>query len=96
MTSFLTLLSYNQNTRNSALICVTRSCFSDGMGVVYRVVEKSTGVNMHARIFTNPEPTERRYAHQQMLAMQSALHDNCIRLVNVIENSQQVVLMYEM
>lgn len=66
------------------------------MGVVHRVVEKSTGVPMYARIFTNPEPAERRYAHQQMLAMQSALHDNCIRLVNVIENTQQVVIMYEM
>ena len=51
---------------------------------------------MYARIFTNPEPAVRRYAHQQMLAMQAAAHDNVIKLVNVIENSHQVVIMYEM
>ena len=31
-----------------------------------------------------------------MLAMQAAAHDNVIKLVNVIENSHQVVIMYEM
>jgi len=50
---------------------------------------------MFARIYNNPDPAIRRHAHQQMMVMQSAAHENVIKLLNVIENSQQVVLMYE-
>ncbi|XP_067932272.1 obscurin-like isoform X2 [Watersipora subatra] len=62
---------------------------------VHKVIEKSTGLAMYARIFTNPSPAVRDAAHQQMLAMQSAIHDSTVKLINVIENSLQVVLLYE-
>lgn len=76
--------------------CKLRSHDREKSSSVHRVVEKSTGRQMYARIYCNPEPAERSYAHQQMMAMQSAAHDNVVRLVNVIENSQQVVIMFEM
>lgn len=69
--------------------------FREEASSVHRVIEKSTGIAMFARIYNNPDPAIRRHAHQQMMVMQSAAHENVIKLLNVIENSQQVVLMYE-
>ena len=83
-------------TAQFSLASSNQCIFREETSSVHRVIEKSSGIPMYARIYTNPSPAVRLLARQQMLAMQSAAHNNVIKLINVIENSLQVVIMYEM